>query len=199
MADLDIQEMKMFAKWYGTHDLVNNRDFWQDCMSAYLNKSVTLPVYDEPTEHEAVLKMVKCPPGECGSCCRHYEKIAISPEEYESLVHLKRGDVRIIRDENGHLFLDPRGGCQFLVNNICTVYEQRPGVCRSFPILSPREAVTPEGKSCRQIQMRLECPPALEAIRTVFSRACNGGKVMLLPDLSLIPAYEDGKGVLGSI
>ena len=198
MANLDGQEMKMFAKWHGTKHLVSNIDFWIDCQTAYLNKSVTLPLYDEPAEHDAVLAMIKCPPGECGSCCRHYEKIAVTPEEYAGLKALNRGDVRIIQDEKG-LHLDPKGGCQFLSNNTCTVYSKRPGVCRSFPILSPLEAVTPEGEPCRQIQIRLECPPALEAIKAIFTRACSTGKLLLLPDLSLIPEYEDGKGILGSI
>jgi len=48
--------MKMFANGTAFPDLVHNDGFWRDCMSAYLYKSVILPVYDEPAEHEAVLK-----------------------------------------------------------------------------------------------------------------------------------------------
>jgi Fe-S-cluster containining protein len=199
LADLDLQEMKMFAKWYGVPDLVHNDGFWRDCMSAYLYKSVILPVYDEPAEHEAVLNMVQCPPGACGSCCRHYEKIAMTQDEYIRLSSLNRGAVRTINDEKGQLYLDLHDGCQFLSNNICTVYAQRPGVCRSFPILSPRNAVTPDGQPCKQMQMRLECSAALEAIRKIFVQACNSGNVMLLPDLSLIPVYNNGNGILGNI
>lgn len=198
MADLDIQEMKMFAKWYSTPDLSNNQEFWRDCMSAYVDKSITLPMYDEPAEKEAILKLIKCPPGQCGACCR-YDKVAITWEEYELLRRNTHNEVNILSDDKGNIFLDSSHGCQFLKNNICVIHSFRPSVCRSFPIIAPKDAITTDGAQVKQIQMRLKCPASLEAIRTVFSRACSTGKVMLLPDLSLIPAYEGGKGILGSI
>jgi Fe-S-cluster containining protein len=198
LADLDLQEMKMFAKWYGTPELVNNRAFWQDCMTAYLEKSVTLPMYDEPAEREAILKLVKCPPGECGACCR-YDKVAITPKEYEVILANTHQPVNVFSDDKGNLFLDSNNGCQFLKNNICVIYSLRPSVCHSFPIITPKDAVATDGTQLKQIQLRLKCPAALEAIRAVFTRVCSTGKLMLLPDLSLIPAYEGGKGVLGSI
>jgi Fe-S-cluster containining protein len=190
--------MKMFAKWYSTPDLVNNREFWRDCMLAYLDKSVTLPVCDEPAEREAILKLVKCPPGECGACCR-YDKVAITPKEYEALAANTHYEINVLSDDKGDLFLDSSDGCQFLKNNICVAYSFRPAVCRSFPIVTPKDAVAMDGTQLKQIQIRLKCPAALEAVRAVFTRVCSTGKLMLLPDLSLIPVYEGGKGVLGSI
>jgi Fe-S-cluster containining protein len=198
LADLDLQEMKMFAKWYATPDLVNSREFWRDCMAAYLDKSVTLPMYDEPAEREAVLKLVKCPPGACGACCR-YDKVAITQTEYETLVSHARETVNVLTDESGDLFLDSHSGCQFLKNNICMAYAFRPAVCRAFPIVNPKDTVDADGTQLKQIQMRIKCTAALEAVREVFVRVCATGKLLVLPDLTLIPAYEDGKGVLGSI
>lgn len=198
MADLDLQEMKMFAKWYGTPGLVNNRDFWSDCLAAYLDKSVTLPMCDEPAEREALLALVKCPPGECGDCCR-YDKVAITQKEYEALKANTQQTIRVLSDDKGNLFLDSRNGCQFLKNNICVIYSFRPAVCRSFPIVTPKVVVDTDGTQIKQIQMRIKCPAALEALRTVFTRVCSTGKLMLLPDLSLIPVYENGNGVLGRI
>jgi Fe-S-cluster containining protein len=198
LADLDLQEMKMFAKWYGTTELVNNPEFWRDCMSAYLEKSVTLPIFDEPGEREALLKLVNCPPGACGDCCR-YDKVAVTREEYNALLSNTRQPINVISDNEGNLFLDSSNGCQFLKNNTCVIYTFRPSVCRSFPIVTPKDAVDMDGKQLKQIQVRIKCPAALEAVRKIFTGVCSTGKLMLLPDLSLIPAYDGGKGVLGSI
>ncbi len=198
MADLDLSEMKMFAKWHATRDLVNNREFWNDCVSAYLDKCVTLPMYDEPAEREAVLKLVRCPPGQCGACCA-YEKVAVTLAEYDTLVKNTNQAVSSFSDNNGNIFLDCNNGCQFLKSNICTVYSFRPSVCRAFPIVEPKEAVNQDGARLKQIQVRLKCAAAVEAVRAVFIKVCSTGKVMLLPDLSLIPEYENGKGALGAI
>jgi Fe-S-cluster containining protein len=198
VADLDLQEMKMFAKWYGTPDLFKLPEFWGDCMRAYMDKSVTLPMYDEPAEREAVLDLVKCPPGECGDCCR-YDKVALTQEEYETLVARTDARLDLITDANGNLFIDSSGGCPFLKDNICSIYAFRPSVCRSFPIVTPKEAVDADGALLKQIQVRIKCPAALEAVKTIFTRVCSSGKLMLLPDLSLIPVYDGGNGVLGKI
>jgi len=190
--------MKMFAKWHTTRDLVNNGEFWNDCISAYLDKCVTLPMYDEPAEREAVLRLVKCPPGQCGACCA-YEKVAVTPAEYDILVKNTNQKVNFLSDAEGNIFLDCRNGCQFLKSNICTVYSFRPSVCRAFPIVASKDAIDQEGVRLKQIQIRLKCAAAVEAVRAVFIKVCSTGKVILLPDLSLIPEYENGRGALGSI
>jgi Fe-S-cluster containining protein len=198
LAELDIQEMKMFAKWYGTAGLASNREFWHDCMAAYVDKCVTLPMYDELAEREGVLKLVKCPPGECGACCK-YDKVAITQKEYNAILANTHSSINIISDDKGNLFLDSSKNCQFLINRICTIYSYRPSVCRSFPIITSKEAVAADGTPVKQIQVRLKCRPCLDAVCEIFTRVCATGKLILLPDLSLIPAYEEGEGVLGRI
>jgi Fe-S-cluster containining protein len=198
LADLDLQEMKMFAKWYSTPELHNNTEFWRDCMAAYLDKSVTLPLCDEPPEREAILKLVTCPPGFCGACCR-YDRVAITQKEYELLLTNAHQPINVLSDGDANLFLDSSNGCQFLKNNICTIYSIRPSVCRAFPIIAAKNTVAEDGTHLKQIQIRLKCPAALEAVKSVFTRVCSTGKLMLLPDLSIIPVYEDGKGALGKI
>jgi Fe-S-cluster containining protein len=198
LADLDLPEMKMFAKWHATPGLASNDAFWKDCLAAYVDKAVTLPMYDEPAEREVVSKLVKCPPGECGACCR-YDRVAISRTERIALEAASQQAVDTSADESGNLYMNTRGGCPYLKNNACTVYAQRPAVCAAFPIISARAAVSMEGAQLKQIQVKLKCPAALEAVRTIFTRVCAGGKLMVLPDLSLVPAYQDGKGVLGPI
>ena len=198
MADLDLQEMKMFAKWYGTPELFKVGEFWADCMKAYLDKSVTLPMYDEPAEREAVLSLVKCPPGECGDCCR-YDKVAITSQEYATLTSRTGCQPDVITDEAGNLFIDSSRGCPYLKDNMCSIYSFRPAVCRSFPVVTPKEAMDIDGAVLKQIQIRIKCPAALDAVRAIFTKICSTGKLILLPDLSLVPVYDGGNGVLGPV
>lgn len=199
MANLDVQEMKMFAKWHGVSDLVYNADFWMDCMSAYQDKSITIPYYDTEVERGEVERLVKCPPGECGVCCRYHDTIAISNLEYIALRAVSDQQPNVSKDNNGQLFLRVHEGCQYLVNNACSVYAVRPAVCQAFPLVASKEATDLNGTAVKQLQIRLQCQAALDAVRVIFGKVCSQGKVMLLPDLSLIPAYENGHGVLGFV
>ncbi|MCL2150243.1 MAG: YkgJ family cysteine cluster protein [Dehalococcoidia bacterium] len=198
MADLDAQEMLMFAKWHDATDLVHNEAFWHDCLENYIGKSVVIPYDDTPAERLAITARVDCPPGTCGQCCRYYDRIAITPEEYKLISAKVRSRINIDAD-GSKLFLRPGGGCQFLKENACTIYEFRPAVCRAFPILAPRETMSPDGTIFRQLQMRLQCPPALSVIRAMLSRACSSGKLMMLPDLSIIPTYDNAKATLDQL
>jgi len=199
MAELDAQEMKMFAKWHGVCDLVGNDCFWMDCMSAYRDKSVTLPLYDTTAGREEIAQLVKCPPGECGECCRYHETIAINDPEYKALCAVAKQRPSVLRGSDGQVYLRVHDGCQYLVDNACSIYAVRPSVCKAFPLVASKDAVDLNGAHVKQLQIRLQCQAALDAIRAVFCKVCEKGKVLLLPDLSIIPTYENGHGVLGSI
>jgi Fe-S-cluster containining protein len=200
LANLTFEEMKMSSKWYGTKDLVSNQEFWSDCLKIYIcaDKVVPLPLINNEAERNRISQLVKCPPGTCGLCCR-YDRIAISKEELSQLEVVTKQEIKTELDENRNMFLNSRGGCQFLKDNACIVYDSRPRVCKLFPIVAPRGSVTIDGAEFQQIQIRLKCSAALEVIKAVFVHACVKGKVMLLPDLSLIPVYDEGKGPLGVI
>lgn len=198
MADLDAQEMIMFAKWHGIIDLAHNEAFWDDCLERYIGKSVTLPYDDTPDERRMAAEMIHCPPSVCGECCRYYDRIAITPDEYKLISSNVRGRINIDVDGD-RLYLNLGNGCQFLEDNACTIYDFRPAVCRAFPILDPRETVSPDGTVFRQLQIRLQCPPALSAIKAILKRACSDSNLMLLPDLSIIPTYDSAKAVLGQM
>ncbi|MCL2679311.1 MAG: YkgJ family cysteine cluster protein [Dehalococcoidia bacterium] len=199
MADLDLPEMKMFARWHGITGLADNDDFWHDCAAAYTGKSVTLPVYDTPADREAVLNMVKCPPGECGRCCRAHDGVHITHEEYTRLTAFSGKTPDVIIRENGKMFLHVTNGCEFLKNNACTIYAVRPDICRTFPLVTSQNAVSSEGVPVRQLRIKLICTAALDAAKSILTRACTTGNLILLPDMSLVPAYKDGKGLLGPI
>jgi Fe-S-cluster containining protein len=192
LADYDRQEVAMMAKWYGRDDLVESEEFWQDCLSAFRDKTVPLPVRDEPAERARIHGLVNCPPGTCGACCQ-VERIPITQDELRALKSVCRTEVRSERDTDGKIFLATRGGCQFLESKTCAIYGSRPQACRAFPIASPTDNAAKESANPRQLLMKLVCPAALAAVRSVLKQACAGGKVLLLPDLSLIPSYQENR------
>jgi hypothetical protein len=182
----------MMAKWYGRPDLIESEEFWQDCLSAFKDKTVPLPVRDEPAERARIRGLVNCPPGVCGTCCQ-YERVPITQDELRVLKSVCRTEVRSERDVDGKIFLTTRGECQFLQSKTCTIYGSRPQSCRAFPIASPADSVAAGSANPRQLLMKLACPPAMAAVRSVLTQACAGGKVLLLPDLSLIPSYQENR------
>ena len=185
----------MFARWYGKSDLANNDSFWGDCLEHYVDKTVVLPYDDAPQIRQTILDSLSCPPGECGDCCR-YDRVAITRDEYRIISENIRHRILIETNGDGKMYLKSTGGCQFLKNNTCTIYKLRPAVCRAFPILSPRKTVSDNGREFEQLQLRLRCKPALNAVRSMISKVCSGGKLMLLPDLSVIPTYEYAGSIL---
>ena len=65
--------------------------------------------------------MVDC--GPCTSCCREPQHIELAPAELAS---------PILRHDGKYLLRQPDGSCTHLVDGRCTVYDQRPGSCRTF-------------------------------------------------------------------
>ena len=75
------------------------------------------------------------PCGECNACCKASYFIHIRPDETEALARipeallfpapgLPKGHVLMGYDEHGH--------CPMLVDDACSIYEQRPVTCRRF-------------------------------------------------------------------
>lgn len=68
---------------------------------------------------------------ECdASCCRGFPSVPLSPEEYARLERL--GASRLMYTLNGRHFLVIEQGCEFLDGNRCSIYADRPLVCRLF-------------------------------------------------------------------
>lgn len=68
---------------------------------------------------------------ECdGACCRSFASVAVSWTEYERLMSL--GATRLHFSLSGHHQLIIENGCEFLVTGRCSIYEQRPDICRRF-------------------------------------------------------------------
>jgi Fe-S-cluster containining protein len=82
----------------------------------------------------------------CGNCCRVMHPIlevgdidrlsahlSISPEEFR--------ETYLAQEEDGEGFVFEESPCPFLSGNSCSVYEARPGACRSYPHLHKKDFV----------------------------------------------------------
>jgi len=63
-------------------------------------------------------------------CCRGFPSVALSAAEYLCLQRL--GASRLEFTLTGHFYLMIENGCEFLVDNRCAIYAQRPAICRRF-------------------------------------------------------------------
>ena len=92
------------------------------------------------------------PCGECNACCRTRHHIHVRPEERRALARLPRRHLFPAPDlPPGNLVLgyDAAGHCPMLVHGRCTIYEDRPIVCRTYDcriyaaadVIADREAI----------------------------------------------------------
>jgi len=89
------------------------------------------------------------------------------------------------RDEQGVFFQGDEGGCPFLDENACTIYDCRPNVCWEFPIMGGQDR-TLNGQPVKQMMFRLMCQPGAEVARILFQEATANGNSILLPDLTIV-------------
>lgn len=88
----------------------------------------------------------------CGKCCTGFPgAVWVSEEEIEklaALLNLSLDDfsLKYLRSIDGRWSLKEEAGtyaCCFLKGNLCTVYQERPKQCRTFPFW-PQNLKTPE-------------------------------------------------------
>ncbi len=65
-----------------------------------------------------------------GACCRAFPSVELSWDEFQRLTTL--GARRLEFSLNGHYQLIIENGCEFLANGLCSIYGDRPDVCRRF-------------------------------------------------------------------
>lgn len=63
-------------------------------------------------------------------CCRGFPSVELSADEYQQLQKL--GATRLEFTLTAHFYLLIENGCEFLLDNRCSIYEQRPAICRRF-------------------------------------------------------------------
>ena len=185
MAEFTFQEQQMMARFYGDRNLINDEGFWGSCLLMYQDKNVLLPIADNPSARRRVASMLDCNGTNCSLCC-NYKRVSLSESDVARLP-----EKAIVNTDERGLYLDCSNGCQFLKEGKCSIYDVRPDTCYDFPIQPPREAINRDGKQLQQMQYRLKCPAGLKVIRQLMTEAVAGGKLMLLPDLSLITIEEE--------
>jgi Fe-S-cluster containining protein len=71
----------------------------------------------------------------CTACCTSSQFIHIGPDETDTLAHIP-AELRFPapRLPRGHVVLgyDERGHCPMLIDNQCSIYENRPRACRTY-------------------------------------------------------------------
>ena len=68
---------------------------------------------------------------ECSAdCCQGFPSVELSAEEYALLESLGAKRLQFTLNERFYLLIE--NGCEFLVENRCSIYSQRPRVCRLF-------------------------------------------------------------------
>lgn len=75
------------------------------------------------------------PCGTCTACCRSSMFIHIEPEETQTIQRIPRALLFAAPGlPNGHLLMgyDDKGHCPMLVDNKCSIYEDRPQTCRRY-------------------------------------------------------------------
>jgi len=191
MAQLTEAEQKLFAKYYGVPDLQANEGFWEDVFSLMSNPgtNIVLPLRYNPRTVRRVLDMLDCPPNKCGACC-HYKIVSLNEVDIKRMEQAigsleDRLEGRLEVGNDGNTYMGCEGGCQFLVDNACSIYKVRPDVCYFFPIQGPVDAIA-NGGVVQQMRIRLKCRASFEVIRKLITEAVNEGKRILLPDLTIV-------------
>ena len=75
------------------------------------------------------------PCGDCNACCRAGYFIEIHPDEQKALDRIGPEHLSRASDSAGGSFAmeqAPKGKCPMLINNACSIYEDRPQTCRSY-------------------------------------------------------------------
>jgi Fe-S-cluster containining protein len=92
------------------------------------------PWRGKPMKHGMLLDHQVADDGRCqecdGLCCRSFPSVELSWAEFETLRSL--GAQRLDFSLTGHHALIIENGCEFLSTGKCTIYDQRPEICRRF-------------------------------------------------------------------
>jgi len=104
---------------------------------------LTLPCIDSPETRAQATSFLKCK-RPCGDCCHFgFESInyadALRIVERKGISWKEFGDVCTLLRQKGKDDMWAIKGlpCPFLKDELCSIYEFRPDVCRNYPIIRP--------------------------------------------------------------
>ena len=185
MAEYDVGEARMFAKWHATRDLLQNEEFWVDCRVLLLNKVFTLPFPDTDANREVFYQ----------ACAAHTEciiptlfrQIPISEQDLMFMKENIRSGIRNVVRTKTSLDLDMSQGCSFSRNGSCSVKKYCPEFCRNFPVMPPFVSVSDDGETFYHLQVLACYPEVIDVIKTLYTMAfSNNPDIVILPDLSVV-------------
>lgn len=179
-------EERLFAKYYGDFHLEANEDYWKDAFELLQGQNIAMPMAYNPQSTRLVLSWLGC--YMCGDCCR-YDLLPLFPHDAERIMANSEYDLEFLKQhikrDKGKSYLICTGGCPFLKDNKCIIYDYRPDACYFYPLQAPDEAVW-DGKKVEQMVIRAKCQQSFKLIRKIITRALDEGNRMLLPDLKVI-------------
>ena len=189
MAILSQPDQQMFGKYYGNWNLIQDEKFWDDAFTVYKDRNVPLPLEVTPFNCRMVLELLECKPGECAGCCNYAE---VNLVDYD-LVRMANHGIEAIEgkvNKAGQKVMDTTGGCKFLKDKACSIYEARPSTCAFFPLQFGMFAEI-NGEKKEVLQIRIRCTNAMKAVFKVAKQYLEDNKgYILLPNLTLIKTEE---------
>lgn len=117
----------------------------------------------------------------CGSCCQFCKKISVDNKDVRLLAkHLKVSTKKAYK-EYTHLdyqiirHLNHNGSCCFYdeVKKGCKVYDARPRTCRTYPFMTPEQAIQGIG-----VKIYRDCPGMLKTVQIAIDK----GFIVSLPE-----------------
>lgn len=113
----------------------------------------------------------------CGKCCSsrpygYFQGLRVQKDDTLFRLRLKNSKKEIISSKEYDRFSFEGTACSFLDNNLCSIYSDRPGVCRNYPFLYSHIFDSGNDKSllAKGIVLSKDCP-AIEEIKSNSLRA----------------------------
>jgi Fe-S-cluster containining protein len=187
-------DQKMFSKWYGKTNLINEDEFWNDVLSVYGETNLAMPYALTFRSMRIYHDYLKCTGGDCGHCC---DRDWYTPVTQYDLERIRRNNPEAYEIAELHLeeFKGQpaiKGPCPFLIDKKCSIYDYRPDTCAFFPVQADiHEKVKLNGKDGEIMFVRVKCKPSVDAIREMFRELLEkDSNLLLLPNLNIIPKSE---------
>ena len=184
-------EQRLFAKYWGARDLEKNDEFWEDAYQILSEERfrVSLPLRYNPLAMRMVLEKLDCPPGQCGICCKIFDRVLITQLDIERIIENTDFTLEylkgLIETEGQELYIPRKDSCPFLKDNACTIHRWRPDTCYFWPFQEGKVAYSLNGKIVQQMYCIIMCRPSMEVVRDVITYAMNPDR-LLLPNLTII-------------
>lgn len=188
---LSEEEAHLFSRWAFCDDLSHNDEFWEDAYKTLRKRCFNIPMPLVYNEHSVVMLTEKFKCQRCSDCCR-FEVVPFSNrwevQQIADYIKIPEDEFRrrYVINERNYICLKTEGGCPFLKDNECSVYEVRPSVCRLSPIQKSGQMISVSGKQKNVLTIRVTCRPAMDLIRSVLTKASEHTNTILLPNLNLV-------------